>query len=125
MPLRLLRAKRTCARIPSNRGSYWLHRPAMKMIKEDADYGFNQTNHTGSGRRGSGNGRLAARICSAGEQRRNWEVLRKRPRSHLLEEAGSGFPLMLLPGGGLNSTIAGWKSGKPFPAIEEFKGEYR
>ena len=37
------------------------------------------------------------------------------------EEAGSGFPLMLLPGGGLNSTIAGLKSGNPFPAIEEFK----
>ena len=41
------------------------------------------------------------------------------------EEAGSGFPLMLLPGGGLNSTIAGLKSGNPFPAIDEFKGEYR
>ena len=41
------------------------------------------------------------------------------------EEAGSGFPLMLLPGGGLNSTIAGLKSGNPFPAIEEFKSEYR
>ena len=41
------------------------------------------------------------------------------------EEAGSGFPLMLLPGGGLNSTIAGLKTGNPFPAIEEFKGEYR
>jgi pimeloyl-ACP methyl ester carboxylesterase len=41
------------------------------------------------------------------------------------EEAGSGFPLMLLPGGGLNSTIAGLKSGSPFPAIEEFKGDYR
>src|SRR5438477_12031935 len=41
------------------------------------------------------------------------------------EEAGSGFPLMLLPGGGLNSTIAGLKSGNPFPAIEEFKAEYR
>src|ERR1700686_256318 len=41
------------------------------------------------------------------------------------EDAGSGFPLMLLPGGGLNSTIAGLKSGNPFPAIEEFKGEYR
>ena len=39
------------------------------------------------------------------------------------EEAGSGFPLMLLPGGGLNSTISGLKSGNPFPAIEEFKGE--
>ena len=41
------------------------------------------------------------------------------------EEAGSGFPLLLIPGGGLNSTIAGLKRGEPFPAIEEFKGEYR
>src|ERR1043166_5707285 len=41
------------------------------------------------------------------------------------EEAGSGFPLLLIPGGGLNSTIAGLKLGDPFPAIDEFKGEYR
>src|SRR6202165_3721890 len=41
------------------------------------------------------------------------------------EEAGSGFPLLLIPSGGLNSTIAGLKVGNPFPAIEEFKGEYR
>src|SRR6202035_2648015 len=39
------------------------------------------------------------------------------------EEAGSGFPLLLIAGGGLNSTIAGL--GNPFDAIEEFKGEYR
>src|SRR5688572_33304927 len=39
------------------------------------------------------------------------------------EEAGSGFPLLLLPGGGLNSTVNSVNS--PFPMIEEFKGEYR
>jgi pimeloyl-ACP methyl ester carboxylesterase len=39
------------------------------------------------------------------------------------EEVGSGFPLMLIAGGGLNSTIAGLKN--PFDAIGEFKGEYR
>ena len=39
------------------------------------------------------------------------------------EEHGSGFPLMLIAGGGLNSTIAGLKN--PFDAIGEFKGEYR
>ena len=39
------------------------------------------------------------------------------------EEAGSGFPLLLIAGGGLNSTIAGLRA--PFNAIEEFKGEYR
>ena len=29
------------------------------------------------------------------------------------EEAGSGFPLLLIAGGGLNSTIAGFASGVP------------
>jgi pimeloyl-ACP methyl ester carboxylesterase len=41
------------------------------------------------------------------------------------EETGSGFPLLLIAGGGLNSTIAGLKRGDPFHAIDEFKGEYR
>jgi pimeloyl-ACP methyl ester carboxylesterase len=40
------------------------------------------------------------------------------------EEAGSGFPLLLIPGGGLNSTIS-FFTRAPFNAIEEFKGEYR
>ena len=39
------------------------------------------------------------------------------------EEAGSGFPLLLIAGGGLNSTISGLT--QPFNPIEEFKGEYR
>src|SRR6202165_3659320 len=41
------------------------------------------------------------------------------------EEAGSGFPLLLIAGGGLNSTISGFTRGAPFNPIEEFKGEYR
>jgi len=40
------------------------------------------------------------------------------------EETGSGFPLLLISGGGLNSAIAGLRTG-PFNAIDEFKGEYR
>ena len=39
------------------------------------------------------------------------------------QQTGSGFPLLLIAGGGLNSTIAGLTN--PFNAIEEFKGEYR
>jgi len=39
------------------------------------------------------------------------------------EETGSGFPLLLIAGGGLNSTMAGLTN--PFDAIGEFKGEYR
>jgi pimeloyl-ACP methyl ester carboxylesterase len=41
------------------------------------------------------------------------------------EETGSGFPLLIIAGGGLNSTIANLKRGDPFNPIEEFKGEYR
>src|ERR1700737_1156629 len=41
------------------------------------------------------------------------------------EEAGSGFPLLLIAGGGLNSTISGLTRGDPFNPIEEFKREYR
>ncbi|MBV9508212.1 MAG: alpha/beta hydrolase [Acidobacteriia bacterium] len=40
------------------------------------------------------------------------------------EETGSGFPLLLIPGGGLNSTIAGLSTGSPFNPIDEFKAEY-
>jgi pimeloyl-ACP methyl ester carboxylesterase len=39
------------------------------------------------------------------------------------EETGTGFPLLLIPGGGLNSTISALSN--PFNAIDEFKGEYR
>ena len=40
------------------------------------------------------------------------------------QEAGSGFPLLLIPGGGLHSTIS-FFARAPFNAIEEFKNEYR
>ena len=41
------------------------------------------------------------------------------------EEHGSGFPLMLIAGGGLNSTASYFAKGEPFDPIAEFKGEYR
>ena len=42
------------------------------------------------------------------------------------EEAGRGFPLLIIAGGGLNSTIAGLSGPQsPYNPIEEFKGEYR
>ncbi len=42
------------------------------------------------------------------------------------EEAGSGLPLLVIPGGGLNSTIAGLKgSSSAFNPMDEFKEEYR
>lgn len=41
------------------------------------------------------------------------------------QEAGSGFPLLIIPGGGLNSTISFFNTSAPFNAMEEFKNEYR
>jgi pimeloyl-ACP methyl ester carboxylesterase len=51
-------------------------------------------------------------------------VYEKGPVRIRYEEAGSGFPLLLIAGGGLNSTMAGLVR-SPFNPIEEFKGEYR
>jgi pimeloyl-ACP methyl ester carboxylesterase len=41
------------------------------------------------------------------------------------EETGSSFPLLLIPGGGLNSAISNFNRNSPFNPIEEFKREYR
>src|SRR4051794_18055996 len=41
------------------------------------------------------------------------------------EEVGSGFPLLMLPGGGLNSVITNVTVNGPFNAFTEFKDEYR
>ena len=59
------------------------------------------------------------------ERKGNGKFYEKGPVRIYYEEAGSGFPLMLLPGGGLNSTIGFFTGISPFNAIEEFKGKYR
>ena len=41
------------------------------------------------------------------------------------EEAGTGFPLLVIPGGGLNSTIAGLATTHPFNPLKEFSNEFR
>ena len=41
------------------------------------------------------------------------------------EEAGSGFPVLFIPGGGLNSNISSLTGFGPFNCMEEFKGEFR
>src|SRR5438552_3280199 len=49
----------------------------------------------------------------------------KEPVRIHYEETGSGFPLLVIAGGGLNSTIAGLKAANsPFNPMEEFKTEY-
>ncbi len=49
---------------------------------------------------------------------------RGKVRIHYQED-GAGFPLMIIPGGGLNSTIPFVTEKGPFNAIAEFSGEYR
>ncbi|MGZ3410609.1 MAG: alpha/beta fold hydrolase [Xanthobacteraceae bacterium] len=41
------------------------------------------------------------------------------------EEAGSGFPVLVIPGGGLNSAIHFLRENSPLNPMEEFKKEYR
>jgi pimeloyl-ACP methyl ester carboxylesterase len=41
------------------------------------------------------------------------------------EEAGSGVPLLIIPGGGLNATIGYLSQGAPFDPMVEFKDEHR
>jgi len=64
-------------------------------------------------------------LAQAGQKGAAGSFYKKGQVSIHYEEAGSGFPLLLIAGGGLNSSIAGLRSGNPFDAIGEFKGEYR
>ncbi|MBM3943084.1 MAG: alpha/beta hydrolase [SAR202 cluster bacterium] len=41
------------------------------------------------------------------------------------EEAGSGFPLLVIPGGGLNSSLHSLRNNCPFNPMEKFKNDFR
>jgi len=41
------------------------------------------------------------------------------------QDSGSGYPLLIIPGGGLNSTLSFFTGSAPFNALEEFKRDYR
>jgi len=64
-------------------------------------------------------------LAQAGQGERAMSFYEKGPVRIHYEEAGKGFPLLLIAGGGLNSSIAGLKNGDPFDAIGEFKNEFR
>jgi pimeloyl-ACP methyl ester carboxylesterase len=64
-------------------------------------------------------------LAQTGQAGASMSFYEKGPVRIRYEQTGSGFPLLLIPGGGLNSTIAGLHRGNPFNAIEEFKGEFR
>jgi pimeloyl-ACP methyl ester carboxylesterase len=36
-------------------------------------------------------------------------------------EVGSGFPLLLIPGGGLNSAHSSWQTASPFNPMERYR----
>lgn len=41
------------------------------------------------------------------------------------EESGDGFPLLVIPGGGLNAGISFFETAAPFDVLGEFKDQYR
>ncbi|MCY4579280.1 MAG: alpha/beta hydrolase, partial [Chloroflexi bacterium] len=41
------------------------------------------------------------------------------------EEVGSGFPLLIIPGGGLNSTVASLDTSVPFNPMEAYRDDFR
>jgi pimeloyl-ACP methyl ester carboxylesterase len=62
----------------------------------------------------------------AGQGGSNMSMYEKGSVRIRFEEAGAGFPLLLIAGGGLNSTMAGFTGPlSPFDPVAEFKGEYR
>jgi len=72
-------------------------------------------------------GAAAAAMAAAPEAsaQQGGSYVKKGPVQIHFEEFGSGFPLLLISGGGLNSSISGLRTAGPFDAINEFKGEYR
>jgi pimeloyl-ACP methyl ester carboxylesterase len=63
-------------------------------------------------------------LAQPGGQQGAARFYEKGPVRICYEEAGSGFPLLLIAGGGLNSVMAGLPR-SPFNPIDEFKSEYR
>jgi pimeloyl-ACP methyl ester carboxylesterase len=49
----------------------------------------------------------------------------KGPVRIYYEDVGSGFPLFLIPGGGMNATISKFAESARFNPLEEFKDQYR
>jgi pimeloyl-ACP methyl ester carboxylesterase len=62
---------------------------------------------------------------SAGQGTSTGRVLQKGDVRIHYEDTGSGFPLLIIPGGGQNSTIAWAANNAPFNATAEFSNEYR
>ena len=68
---------------------------------------------------------MAAAPRVFGQQGQEGAFYERGPVRIYYEQFGSGFPLLLIAGGGLNSSLSFLKRGNPFNAVEEFRGEYR
>ena len=51
--------------------------------------------------------------------------MKKAPSASTTRRPGSGFPLLILPGGGLNATMQVFTSTAPFNAMDEFRDQFR
>src|SRR5689334_6482738 len=40
-------------------------------------------------------------------------------------EVGTGFPMLLIPGGGLDSALSSWQTASPFDPMERYQGDFR
>src|SRR5437762_3635982 len=96
------------------------------MINEEADYmGWTRRNILAAGAAAAAAAAVPRVFAQQPDKRGTGNFYERGPVRIYYEEAGSGFPLLLIPGGGLNATIAFFTGNAPFNAIEEFKREYR
>src|SRR5262245_32706726 len=95
------------------------------MTKEDAVMGFTRRTILAAGAAAAAKAALPRAFAQESGKRGTGKFYERGPVRIYYEEAGSGFPLLLLPGGGLNATIGFFTGNSPFNAIEEFKGQYR
>jgi pimeloyl-ACP methyl ester carboxylesterase len=97
--------------------------PVTRTIEEDADMDPIRRKILATGAAATAMAAVQGAFGQQSGQGGAMSFYEKGPVRIRYEEAGSGFPLLLIAGGGLNSTIAGLMN--QFDVIGEFKGEYR
>ena len=77
------------------------------MFKEDHDYRFDPTHHSGTAAGAAAAAADSPRVFARRSRSKTGtgKFYERGPVHIYYEEAGSGFPLILVPGGGLNSTV--------------------
>ena len=97
----------------------------MTVTREDTDYGSDQTQYPATGAAAAAVAAAAPRVfaqqADPGGAFKFYEKGNVRIR---YQEVGSGFPLLVIPGGGLNSRISNWPTAV-INARDEFKNDFR